>query len=198
MLAKVCRNISNKEILTCLCSSHAYEIAIRILLPLDPAIVLTGEILSVKRLSVQHCHDEIELADRFLKNWPADGLVGRGQFITLSTLVPFLQDHSTHGLFTAASQLLRFTVTALPVTKIFLEDIRALAWNLEQGIPPSARLSFEGLEHNDNVRDPPTSFVLPQPSDLQAVMADDDDDLSETGHELSKMISKWADLTVDA
>jgi hypothetical protein len=165
--------------------SHANEVALNILHPLDPGLILPGGTLSVKELSIQHCRDEVELADHFLKRFPADGLIGRGQFIVLSTLVPFLTDVRTHGCFTAGCQILRFGTTTLPVMKMFLQGIGALARSLKQVIPTSARQYFEGLVQDYDVKDLPTSFVLPQLRDMQELVVNEQHSVTQTREETS-------------
>jgi hypothetical protein len=161
--------------------------------------MLTGQKLSVKQLSIQHCQDEIKLANLFFKQWPPDSLIGRGQFIALSTLVPLLEDRCNHDLFTAGCQNIRFTTTIIPIMKVFLQSIQALAWSLSQIIPLSARIYFEDLEQKDDIMDLPTNFVLPQLQKLQDLLIEDDneDGPSETGNEISKVIARWSSMTVN-
>jgi hypothetical protein len=112
---------------------------------------------------------------------------------------PVLGDFHIHDHLTAACQIFRFITTYFPVMKLSLQVIEALAWNLKKIISPPARHHFHGLtEKNNVIEDLPTSFVLPQLRDTQALAVDDDEDgSSQRGDEISRLVERWSALTVD-
>ena len=137
-----------------------------------------------------------------MKHWPhaGDGLIGRGQFLALASLVPFLEDTDVHDLFTSACNSLHFTTRIVPALRTLLGSIEAIAWSMNQKIPSLAQPYFRKLEQVADVSDLPTSFVLPQMKDLSVTMTAgdrDDDELSQTGNEISRLVAKWSALTVN-
>jgi hypothetical protein len=164
-------------------------------------MVVPLENLTVKELTIQYCQQEIQLGERFLKHWPhaGDGLIGRGQFLALASLVPFLEDSDIHPLFTSACNSLHFTTRIVPALRTLLGTVEAIAWSMNQKIPSLALQYFQKLEQVADVRDLPTSFVLPQLRDFPAIVEEDqaDDGPGKTGNEMSRLIAKWSALTVD-
>ena len=182
-------------------SSHITDVATSILNPLDSKTDVPLEKMTVKSLLMEYCRAEARLGGRFLKHWPVagHGVIGRGQFLSLASLVPFLDDEDIHPLFALSCHSLHFCTRVVPALRTLLGAIEALAWRMNKKIPLLARSYFQKLERVADVRDLPTSFVLPPLKDLTA-SADEDqngNDSGKAGHEISKLIAKWSALTVD-
>ena len=178
--------------------SHAFEGAVGILQPLAPHITLPGQTLTVKALCIAHCRQEIELGGRFLNQYPADGLIGRGQFMVLSTLSPHLDDPRVQDLFASSCHLLRAVTSTIPAMKVLLQAIEALVWGLGRQIPPLARPYFEGLKTEIEIKDLPTELTLPPLRKVFMLDAGEGEDGGgNVEAEISRLVAQWAGMTVD-
>jgi hypothetical protein len=178
-------------------TSHRYhqsEAAISILQRLDSNVRFPQSDSSVKELYLEHCSAVCDTIDRYLKQWPAEGLTGRGIYIAVTPLIPLLDDPATHSLFERGCCHLRLCIPNLPIFKLLLQAIQAIAWSMKKEIPPNARYCFEGLGKLDTAKDLPLSFVLPQQKEfLESLERDkDDDEEGDISEELSAILARWS------
>lgn len=194
--------ISNLALFNLNSSSHFADVVTSILNPLDPEMVVALEEMNVKELIIQFCRHEVERGERFLKLWPhaGHGVVGRGQFLALVSLVPFLEDENIHRMFASGCNSLHHCTRWVPALRTLLCTIEAVAWRMNKKIPSFALPYFRDLEVVADVRDLPTSFVLPPLKDLLADTYEDQDhgDHSKSGNEISRLIARWSALTVNS
>jgi hypothetical protein len=149
-----------------------------------------------------HIKSDIEVLESHLKFWRQDNSPIRHSFLILSNLVPFLNDPTTHILFTRASYLISLFLPYIPLTRFMMIGIEALAWRAKQVIPASARPYFDDLSREpENFEDLPLTFVLPQQEDLQALLEDDVDGgiengKNQIGNQLGAIIARWSAITI--
>jgi hypothetical protein len=182
-------------------SSHVADVATSILNPLDSGIIIPLEQMTVKALIIQYCRQEVQLGERFLKHWPhaAHGVIGRGQFLALASSVSFLEDEDIQLLFASGCSSLHFCTRVVPALRTLLGSIEALAWSMNKKIPASALPYFQNLERVADISDLPTSFVLPPLKALPVFREEgkEDDNSGNPGNEISRLVARWAALTVD-
>jgi hypothetical protein len=173
------------------------EVAILILQTLPRDLVLEQDDNDcVKDLIIRHANKIFQVADQHIKYWPVDILLSRALYCSLSTLVPYLGDDSLDKSFTRGCWMLRLCASSFPLFRLLLLSIKGVASGINRKIPVVARPCFDGLELPDTSKDLPLSFVLPEQSDILE-LADKGGDLSQTGAELSHIISKWSYMSID-
>ena len=177
---------------------HISETAFSILQLLPSNRCLPGEMFSVKQLCLLNCKSDTWAIERYMKALAPDPLLGRGLFVSLSILVPFLDDVEIHDIFTRDCFMLRACAGITPMVKLLLKGVQASAWALKKTLPKPARQCFDGLEQDEDDRDLPISFSLPHRDEIRELLSGEGDhDLPQLGVQLSTLVSRWSALSVD-
>lgn len=165
-------------------------------------IQLPGQQVSMKELCVMHCELDGATIEEYMEQLSPDPLLGRGLFVSLSILAPFLDDTTLHNLFTRQCALLRACLASTPLVRVLLKAVVATVLGLKKTIPRQARTYFQGLDDGDDEhanRDLPISFSLPHRHEVRLLLSgEDDENLDELGVRLSYLVSRWTNLSVDS
>lgn len=173
---------------------HISETAYSIMQLLPWTYQLPGESVSVKELLVMYCAQDSSAIATYMRELAPDPLLGRGLFVSLCVLAPFLNDATIHELFTRQCALLRACLVITPLVKTLLKGVQATVWGLQKEIPSQAKPYFQTLEDDQVHRDLPISFSLPHREDIKKLLSSSED-LDGLGVRLSVLVAKWASLS---
>lgn len=173
---------------------HISETAYSILQLLPWTHQLPGESVSVKELVVMYCTRDSSAIATYMRDLPPDPLLGRGLFVSLCVLAPFLDDTTIHDLFSRQCAMLRACLVITPLVKSLLKGVQATVWGLQKEIPSQAKPNFQALEDDQVNHDLPISFSLPHREDIKQLLTSSED-LDGLGVRLSVLVTKWASLS---
>ena len=148
---------------------------------------------------MSHCERDIEAIARYMRLHTPTPLLGRGLFVSLTVLAPYVdREVRVRDLFTRACFLLRACLSITPMVKFLLKAVQATVWGLRKTIPGAAGPCFEGLDSGLPDEDLPLGFSLPQRGEIRQLLAGDGEGGAHPlGVELSTLVSRWASLSVD-
>jgi hypothetical protein len=174
-------------------SIHRDIIALFILRPLSPQVVLPGEGTSLG-LRIMHCQRIITLVENHFR----DHLAGdystfflAGLFHACLTLVPSLCSVISAELFTRAAMLLHRTVVDLPGMRQILRGLRAVVWGMRKSLPDEAKASFEHMEPPSDTVEVSREWGFPLLEYLQSEPDAGVKDLQNLQGRIGEMIQLW-------
>lgn len=189
---------------SCLLSAFYNDVAISILRPLRPGIILEPSFESVKEVCLRHCESTVDLLDRYTQSWPEHHtfMMVWCAYNIACTLVLLLDDPATHGLLLRCCEFISQTTKDYPVSSYVLHGVQALAWALKVQLPPSVISYFEKTTNpigEQELRDAPTGLTMPFHGDLRHSLRDHEKDWifgTPKGMELGFLLAKWSERAV--
>ncbi|KAK3361839.1 hypothetical protein B0T24DRAFT_640200 [Lasiosphaeria ovina] len=177
--------------------------AYHIIRPLHPDAWIQDR-YTVRLVILQLCTTDVELAESYAHRW------GFGEYSPMfficiwniaPTLVPLLGEAYAQNLFTRGCALMHVIERDLPLVRLAMQGVLALAAATNKPIPRDARPYVEGLtQHKRDPKDLSISFIVPTQNELLEAQSgsDEDEDSRKHGRDLGTLLEKWDSLSMDS
>jgi hypothetical protein len=159
--------------------------------PLHPDLRLTGEFETPGLACLYHCERSLGNSEQYWKMWPANEcsiMSITPLYHCATTLVYFLQDQHSHGLFDRTCSMLLRLVNDFPIASFLLRGLKIVVGHMRLPLPSSAILYHHNPNQlTDELLDVPISFVLP----MHKWADHSGEDLRLTGLEFGRVMMEW-------
>jgi hypothetical protein len=173
------------------CSTYEDLVVLSIFRPLHPDLRITGEFETPGLACLHHCERSLGNSEQYWKTWPANEcsiMSITPLYNCATTLVYFLQDQHSHGLFDQTCSMLLRLVNDFPLASFLLRGLKIVVGRMRLPLPSSAIL----YHHNPNpptdaLLDAPISFALP----IHKWAHGTGEDLRRPGLEFGRVMTEW-------
>jgi len=172
-------------------STYEDLVVLSIFRPLHPDLRLTGKFETPGLACLHHCERSLGNSEQYWKMWPASEcsiMSITPLYNCATTLVYFLQDQHSHGLFDQTCSMLLRLVNDFPIASFLLRGLKIVVGYMRLPLPSSAILYHHNPDAlTDELLDAPISFALP----IHKWAHRSEEDLRRTGLEFGRVMMEW-------
>ncbi|KAI9709461.1 MAG: hypothetical protein M1820_003221 [Bogoriella megaspora] len=157
---------------------------------------------TVSKHIIRHCELDTSIMEHamaagFFTEWSI--VVVCGVLNVLPNLVPLLQDPEAQSIFVRSCIITRILSRQLPILRVLIRGVQAMAASLRQSLPTKVQSVFQGLAEDEELAgDVPTAYQLPRPEEMRKALLDDGVDATNVGVDLSLVIAKWSAMSISS